>query len=240
VASEDDAIRVSDAERDDVLKILGDQAAVGRLTLDELEDRSGKALQAKTRGELAAITKDLPAESGTATVTPAPPARKPVRWMVAIMGGSNRRGRFRTAGQVNSVNIMGGDEIDLREAEIEGGHLTMNIYSLMGGSNIYVPDTVEVDLTGINIMGGNQQIGRQRPPRPGAPTIQIRAFNLMGGISVYHLPPEARGAKLSQARRLAKAAERGELSGLEPARIGLPGSPSLSRGAGRLVVDQRL
>ena len=37
----DDSLRVSDAERDAVLRTLGDHAAVGRLTLDELEDRSG-------------------------------------------------------------------------------------------------------------------------------------------------------------------------------------------------------
>jgi hypothetical protein len=45
--------------------------------------------------------------------------------MVAIMGCSRRHGRFRTVGQVNSVSIMGGDEIALREAEIEGGHLAL-------------------------------------------------------------------------------------------------------------------
>ena len=47
----DDSLRVSDAERDAVLRTLGDHAAVGRLTLDELEDRSGRALTAKTRGD---------------------------------------------------------------------------------------------------------------------------------------------------------------------------------------------
>lgn len=211
MANEDDTIRVSDAERDLVLKTLGDQAAVGRLTLDELEDRSGKALVAKTRGELASITRDLPAEN-TPAPAPAPTGRKPVRWMVAIMGGSNRRGRFRAVGELNSVNVMGGDEIDLREAEIEGGELTINIYSIMGGSNIYVPDSVEVDLGGVSIMGGNNEFGSRRPPRPGAPIIRIRTFNLMGGINVYHLPPQARGTKLSEARRLAKAAERGQLT----------------------------
>jgi hypothetical protein len=41
--------------------------------------------------------------------------------------------------------------------------------------------------------------------------IRVRAFNFMGGVNVYHLPPEARGASLSEARRLAKRAERGQL-----------------------------
>ena len=117
---DDDALRVSDAERDAVLRTLGDHAAVGRLTLDELEDRSGRALTAKTRGELAPLTSDLPREAGQASgAGPVTSRRQPVRWMVAIMGGSQRRGRFRAVGSINAVAIMGGDEIDLREAEIE-------------------------------------------------------------------------------------------------------------------------
>src|SRR5271166_1273232 len=146
----DDSLRVSDAERDAVLRTLGDHAAVGRLTLDELEERSGRALAAKTRGELATLTSDLPKEAGAAEGAPAPvPAgRKPVRWMVAVMGGSHRRGRFRAVGQINAVAFMGGDEIDLREAEIEGGELTVNLVSIMGGANIYIPDSIEVEVGG--------------------------------------------------------------------------------------------
>jgi hypothetical protein len=34
---------------------------------------------------------------------------------------------------------------------------------------------------------------------------------LMGGASIYRLPPQARGVSLKDARRLAKSAERGEL-----------------------------
>jgi Domain of unknown function (DUF1707) len=48
VSEPDDSLRVSDAERDEVVRTLGDHAVVGRLTLDELEDRSGRALTAKT------------------------------------------------------------------------------------------------------------------------------------------------------------------------------------------------
>jgi hypothetical protein len=212
VSEPDDSLRVSDAERDAVLRTLGDHAAVGRLTLDELEDRSGRALAAKTRGELATLTSDLPREAGQASeLSTAPSRRKPVRWMVAIMGGSHRRGRFRAVGSINAVAVMGGDEIDLRDAEIEGGELTLNLFALMGGSNIYVPDSVEVEVGGFSVMGGHEEIGSERPPRPGAPLIRIRAYALMGGATIYRLPPQARGVGLKEARRLAKSADRGEL-----------------------------
>ena len=199
---------MSDAERDATLRTLGDHAAVGRLTLDELEERSGRALTAKTRGELATLTSDLPAGGMPGL---APSGKKPVRWLVAIMSGSQRRGRFRAAGTINAVAVMGGDEIDLREAEIEGGELTLNLYAFMGGATIYVPDSVDLEVGGFSLMGGHEEIGSDRPPRPGAPVIRIRIYNVMGGASIYRLPPQARGVSLKDARRLAKSAERGEL-----------------------------
>ncbi|HEX4661310.1 MAG TPA: DUF1707 domain-containing protein [Streptosporangiaceae bacterium] len=214
MTDQEQSLRVSDAERDVTLKALNEHAAVGRLTIDELEERASKALAAKTRGDLAELTSDLPADPGTA-VAPAqagqPTTRKPVRWMVSIMGGQHRRGRFRAVGNINSLAIMGGDEIDLREAEIEGGELTLNLFALMGGSNIYIPDSIELDLGGLSIMGGNEIRGNQRSPRQGAPVVRVRAFALMGGATIYRLPPQARGLSLKEARRLAKAAERGVL-----------------------------
>jgi hypothetical protein len=219
VSEPDESLRVSDAERDVTLQTLGDHAAVGRLTLDELEERSGRALVAKTRGELAALTHDLPAggvqASGSAATSPqgargAGPKR-PVRWMVSIMSGSHRRGRYRAVGSINAVAIMGGDEIDLRDAEIEGGELTLNLFALMGGANVYVPDSVDLDVGGFSLMGGHEEVGREISPRPGAPLIRIRVYNLMSGASIYRLPPQARGQSLKEARRLARQAERGTL-----------------------------
>jgi hypothetical protein len=215
VSEPEEFLRVSDAERDVTLKVLNEHAAVGRLTVDELEERAGQALVAKTRGDLATLTSDLPAEGGAARqVQPSSAragARKPVRWIVAIMGGSHRRGRFRTVGSINAVAVMGGDEIDLREAEMEGGELTLNLFSFMGGSNVYVPDSIEVELGGFSLMGWTEVRGNQRSPRPGAPVIRIRGFKLMGGATIYRLPPQARGVSLKEARRLARAAERGQL-----------------------------
>jgi hypothetical protein len=206
----DKSLRVSDSERDATIRALGDHAAVGRLTLDELEERASKALAAKTRGDLAALTTDLPAEAQPASA-PEVKVRKPVRWMVAIMSGSHRRGRFRAVGSINAVAIMGGDEIDLREAEIEGGELVVNLFALMGGATIYIPDSVEVEVGGFSLMGGNTEIGSRRRPRQGAPVIRIRAYNVMGGATIFRTPPQARGLDLAQARRLTRAAGRGQL-----------------------------
>jgi hypothetical protein len=56
----DDDLRASQDERDRVVERLRTHAGEGRLELDELEDRVELALRARTRGELAALVRDLP------------------------------------------------------------------------------------------------------------------------------------------------------------------------------------
>ena len=167
-------------------------------TLDELEERSGRALAAKTRGALAVLTSDLPAEKERRPPRrhqpPRKPGRKPVRWMVAIMSGSHRRGRFRAVGTINAIAIMGGHEIDLREAEIEGGEPTLNLIAVMGGADVYVPDSVHLEVGGFSLMGGHEEVGRELRPRPGAPVVRIQVYNLMGGATIYRLPPQAQAS----------------------------------------------
>ena len=52
-------LRASDFERDRVVSLLGEAAADGRLTPREHVDRVERAYQARTLGELAALTTDL-------------------------------------------------------------------------------------------------------------------------------------------------------------------------------------
>jgi hypothetical protein len=198
-----------------MVELLGDHAAAGRLTLAELEERVVRAFAATTRAELVGLTEDLPVAASQlpgdepVTRTPSRPARRRARWFFAVMGGSTWRGRRRLAGTVNAISIMGGDEIDLREAELEGDEVVINTFSLMGGPTIYVPDTIEVEISGPAIMGGNEERGSTRQPRPGAPLIRIRSVAIMGGVELWRLPAEARGLSLKEAKRTAKAVERG-------------------------------
>ena len=53
-------LRVSHADRDRAVETLTAAASEGRLAAAELDDRVGAALSARTRGELTALTADLP------------------------------------------------------------------------------------------------------------------------------------------------------------------------------------
>lgn len=58
------ATRASDAEREVCARALRDHAAAGRLELDELEERVGRAYDARYRAELRMLLRDLPADRG--------------------------------------------------------------------------------------------------------------------------------------------------------------------------------
>lgn len=200
-------LRASDAEREQTIELLNKHAGDGRLTLDELSERIEQAYGAKTRAELEPLIADLPTGQN---VSQRPRRGKPLAWDVAIMGGNERKGRFRIRERLTALAIMGGSDIDLRNAEIEGDEVTINIIAIMGGSIIYVPDTVEVELGGFGLMGGNTQRGSARPTHPGAPVIRVNAYSLMGGSEIWRLPAETRGMSLKAAKKAAQRIEKGE------------------------------
>jgi hypothetical protein len=88
-------VKASDADRDAVLSDLSEHFQAGRLTADEFEDRTGRALAARTWGELRDLMQDLPTSAAgprvpvTAT-TGAPPQRpdgRPRLVPIAVLAG---------------------------------------------------------------------------------------------------------------------------------------------------------
>ena len=63
---------------------------------------------------------------------------------------------------------MGGNDLDLRHAELDGGELTINAVAVMGGQDIYLPEGVEVQVDGFALIGDSDQHGGSAPPQPGA------------------------------------------------------------------------
>jgi len=68
-----DLLRIGTAEREEAVRILGDHFAEGRLAVDEYEDRVGRAIEARTRGELRPLFDDLPTPYPAFMVPPVRP-----------------------------------------------------------------------------------------------------------------------------------------------------------------------
>jgi uncharacterized membrane protein len=82
-------LRVSDADRDRALAELSEHFQAGRLTAEEFDERSGRALQARTGAELNGLLADLPRPQTAvpAPVRPGPraPARLPAGPIAAVV-----------------------------------------------------------------------------------------------------------------------------------------------------------
>lgn len=187
-------VLASDAERERVAFLLRDAAGEGRLTLEELSERLGQVYESRTSTELDVVTRDLPDRG----IPPATPHRKQRRWVVAMMSGAKRKGRWRPDERCVALAVMGGCKLDLRDAEIQGPRLDITAVSIMGGVKIVVPEGVEVDVGGISIMGGKHVRIRDLAPRPGTPLIHVQVISVMGGVEVVSRPP--RGTEPLQRR----------------------------------------
>ncbi len=101
---------------------------------------------------------------------------------------------------------MGGSDLDFTQAEFSARETSITVFSLMGGSDLRVPEGVEVHVSKFALMGGHDVKLSDAPVPPGAPVIKLRMLSIMGGGDVRQ------GRKLSKAeRRLRQARERGEL-----------------------------
>ena len=178
------ALRVGDAQRWAVDARL--QAAVGEglLTLPEYEERSGAVWVARTRGELDAVTRDLPLPPPAAQPVVPPAGRRPrARRTLALMSGDTLSGPVAPGQHVEAYALMGGAVVDLQREDLPE-RVDVHAVAVMGGIEVLVPRGVEVQLSGLSVMGGRDK--RLDPPRPGAPVVHLRAYALMGAVEVKH------------------------------------------------------
>ena len=189
-------LRASDADREHTAEALRQAAGEGRLTVEELDERLHEAFGARTRSELQTLVADLLPHS---TGVPVRSGERGTRWLLSILGGSDRRGRWRLAERAINVNFWGGSSLDLNDVELAAPDTTLRVITIMGGADIRVPEGLNVEVSEVAIMGGNAIKLGDPLPDPGGPTLRIKMFTLMGGSDVK------RGRRLTRAQRRALA-----------------------------------
>lgn len=199
-------LRVSDAERHQVAEILRQAAGEGRIDLDELDQRLEATYAARTYADLVPITLDLPSAAEAATPTRSPsrevqPAgdSKPQRHL-AVMGGVERKGAWTVPPAMTIACLMGGADLDLREARWTTGECVLTVNAFMGGATVVVGPDVDVVMEGVGIMGGysgpsDKQVRAELTDD--SPVLRVKGVAIWGGVSVERKP---RGPELPEAR----------------------------------------
>ncbi|AKZ55976.1 hypothetical protein SAM23877_2927 [Streptomyces ambofaciens ATCC 23877] len=221
----DDApeLRASDADRERVAEVLRDALAEGRLDMTEFEERLDATYSARTYGELAPITRDLPV--GGAVVAPkVSMTKEPVAegdwagrvtggegsssWAVAVMSGFQRKGRWTVPRRFTSFAFWGGGEIDLRDAYFAEREVVINCVAIMGGVDVIVPPGVEVLVRGVGVMGDFDHRESGVPGDPGAPRVIVTGFAFWGGVGVRRKLTRAEKLRAREERRQEKLERR--------------------------------
>ncbi|MDQ2877304.1 MAG: DUF1707 domain-containing protein [Actinomycetota bacterium] len=176
-------LRASDADRDRAASVLNGAMAEGRLTAEEHAGRLDALYAAKTHAEIVPLLDDLPGRPAAAAA-PARPAGD-VSHIVAILSGATRKGPWTAPSAMNVVSLLGGVELDFREATLAAGEITISAACILGGLEITVPPEMLVIDNGIAILGGREIAGdSDESVRPGAPVLRISGFCFLGGVEV--------------------------------------------------------
>ena len=86
------------------------------------------------------------------------------------------------------VSLIGGADLDLSQAQLAAPEVILTKVSLLGGISIGVPPGIRVVASGFSLIGGTS-VEAGPEPCPGAPTVHIRAFSLLGGTRIYRAGP---------------------------------------------------
>ncbi len=209
--------------RQKVIDQLCERFAQDVIPVTEFERRVDLAHKAETPSDLAALLSDLPQpanlpattagiEVASRPLTQSPAKVKERDVMVGIFGGASRRGRWTPAEKIYAGGIMGGVELDFREAILPPDGVEVTVIAVMGGAEIIVPPGVHVDMGGVAIMGGFDHTADEGVmPNPDAPTIRVNGFAMMGGVNVTTRYPGETAREAKRRRRISLKSRRKRL-----------------------------
>jgi Domain of unknown function (DUF1707) len=179
-------LRASHEDRDRVAEILRVAAGDGRLTAEELDERLEKALTARTSGELAVLTADLPAAAGWPGGA-APEAKDLVR--IDCRGSNAARTGGWVVPQRMQIHAVGGSvKLDFTQAVITGPRLLIEAEVRGGSLRLVTKPGIEVDADDVALRGGSIKIRPSHGPK--RPVIlRVEVSGEARGGSIVARPP---------------------------------------------------
>ena len=167
--------RASDAERERAVVRLREAATEGRLTLEELADRTGLAYGAQSHAELERVTADIPA------VTPSPAAAG-TRWVLGLFGPVSRRGRWQLGSRTIVLSLFAPVTLDLAGATLPAGEAAITVVGIFGPIVLAVPQHVELETNVISLFAPVREQGSAGPLPPSAPRLRVTGISLFAPI----------------------------------------------------------
>jgi DUF1707 SHOCT-like domain len=185
----DPELRASHEDRDRVAELLRVAAGDGRLTANELDERLEQALTARTVGELAELSRDLPAAGRLA------PAKDVIT--IERQGGNDKRdGRWLVPRRIEVRVGWGHVTLDFTEAVISQPALHIDLDVRSGTLTLLTRPGIAIDADDVAVRSSGS-VKIRVPQDPAAPVV-LRIV-LSGTVNTGHLRARQRRPR----RRLA-------------------------------------
>jgi hypothetical protein len=171
-------LRASDADRDAAAEKLAEAVAAGRLSLADHEARLTALFTARTTGEIAAVTADLPAlpvrRSGMYRVVDA--------HQVTVVGGTvQRTGRFPVGRFCTVTAVFGQVDLDLRAATPSQREIDLTIRGIASRVSVTVPRWWGLT-DQVFVIGMSHAVPTQEETDAHAPLLRLRGACLGGSF----------------------------------------------------------
>lgn len=173
-----------------MIEMLRVAAGDGRLTAEELDERVEVAFSARTYGELAALTSDLPV--GLHAIAPAevtrPVAPKDVARLECRSGNVSRAGRWVVPGRIEVRVTSGGCKLDFTDAIISHSSIEVDAQVRSGSLTLITKPGIAVDTDDVAIGSGNIKV--RAPWGTDVPvTLLITVSGRVGSGAIVARPP---------------------------------------------------
>jgi hypothetical protein len=166
-------LRVSDNDRELILGRLRDALSEGRIDAADFDDRVERTLRARTAGELAEVTADLPDQAGDKVLE-----------LRGVFGSVKRQGRWLVPRTLRLHRRMGSVELDFTEADIPHPVVSIELDTIGGSVELRVPEGASVSFDAVAVTLGSLQDHRKDAPAHGTPHFDITGQLRWGSLEV--------------------------------------------------------
>ncbi|MCA9822503.1 MAG: hypothetical protein KC482_03525 [Dehalococcoidia bacterium] len=108
--------------------------------------------------------------------------------LVCIMDGLEFESQAKAFSGGSIFTMMGGSEIDLRRVRLAEHGAFLQVRTIMGGTEIVVPEGWRVLLDGMAFAGVNEKSLNDPGLGPDAPTLELDARTYLGALEISHAP----------------------------------------------------
>ncbi len=178
--------------REEVIDKLIVNYSHGIISAEAFERRLDQAMESTAHQEIVALAADLPKEPDQkfentraetfATRYGAAPEEDSVQ-LNCVIGSAERSGQWLVPKRIKVLNVLGSVKLDFSEAIFHHQQITVEVLTVLGSDEIFVPEDVNVVCKAFGILGSIENKAVSVANRQ-APTITIEGKSILASLEV--------------------------------------------------------